>query len=151
MTEVEADALDAEAPSLNRARKKFGLNSRRRSLSQSASEPNLSALGREKRHKDDNSQQYRLSRGLSSRGSFDSLKEVLRGNVALSKSDMQGICPHKYHCIQNAMVKGFLRTFSGAYLVKSTVALASAMLSGRVKLLGKDKLRFDTSALHTMK
>jgi len=130
---IEAVAQRLEVPAANvhkldklkNVRKRRLLRSKANSrsfsnLMKALSVPDLKKLGKTK----DNIQMYYR----------DLMKRTEDATFDLNSSDC---CPHRFHCIHNALYKGLFRSFAFGYVFKTTINLTRA-------LFGKGRLTLDS-------
>merc|ERR1719233_1589422 len=58
------------------------------------------------------------------------------------------LCPHKYHCVHNALYKGLFRSFASAYVVKTTLSLGRFLIGkGLPSAMALEDIYFGSDAL----
>jgi len=58
------------------------------------------------------------------------------------------LCPHKYHCVHNALYKGLFRSFASAYTVKTTLSLGRFLIGkGLPSVQALEDIYFGSDAL----
>eukprot|EP00484_Ammonia_sp_Unknown_P023723 CAMPEP_0197032702 /NCGR_PEP_ID=MMETSP1384-20130603/11311_1 /TAXON_ID=29189 /ORGANISM="Ammonia sp." /LENGTH=235 /DNA_ID=CAMNT_0042462399 /DNA_START=11 /DNA_END=714 /DNA_ORIENTATION=+ len=60
------------------------------------------------------------------------LRDIIKGDVPFMSKERNSICPHRHHCIQNAIMKGFFRTFSAAFIFKTSLTFFTQLFAGRL-------------------
>merc|ERR1719436_2186303 len=90
----------------------------------------------------------RLPRSRSYKDIYlEKLRELEEQTLELNKNKL---CPHRFHCIHNALYKGLFRSFASAYVMKTTLSLVRTLFGkGRITTdsllkiyLGNDAIRF---------
>jgi len=79
---------------------------------------------------------------LSSLGNFQNfVDETLDLNT-------NKLCPHKYHCVHNALFKGLMRSFASAYAVKTTLSLGRFLIGkGMPSVSALEDIYFGSDAI----
>eukprot|EP01084_Bolivina_argentea_P172516 298849_1 len=65
------------------------------------------------------------------------LRDFIRADVPIMAKSFR-LCPHKHRCFQNAIMKGFFRTFSAAFIFKTSLRFSTKLLSGNISF---DKIK----------
>eukprot|EP01084_Bolivina_argentea_P088506 159790_1 len=61
------------------------------------------------------------------------LRDIIKADVPMFPKSSK-LCPHKHHCLQNAIMKGFFRTFSAAYIFKTSLSFFTKLFIGKISL-----------------
>jgi len=90
----------------------------------------------------------RLPRSRSYKEMYlEKLRDIEEQTLELNKNKL---CPHRYHCVHNALYKGLFRSFASAYVMKTTLSLVRVLFGkGRINAesllkiyLGNDAIKF---------
>merc|ERR1719419_113353 len=63
----------------------------------------------------------------------DFMRTVITADIPIFPNSSV-ICPHKHHCFQNAIMKGFFRTFSASFIFKTSLSFFTSLLSGKMSM-----------------
>lgn len=60
------------------------------------------------------------------------IRDIIKADISIMEKKSFLLCPHRHHCVQNAFMKGFWRTFAAAFVFKTSLALFTALFSGKI-------------------
>eukprot|EP01083_Nonionella_stella_P213325 769513_1 len=56
-----------------------------------------------------------------SKPSYRSLiRDIIKADISIIEKKRFLLCPHRHHCVQNAFMKGFWRTFAATFIFKTS-------------------------------
>eukprot|EP01084_Bolivina_argentea_P259777 438471_1 len=64
--------------------------------------------------------------------SYKLMHDIINADISIIKKRGFSICPHRYHCIQNAFMKGFCRTFVASWMFKTSLSLFTSFFAGKL-------------------
>ena len=77
---------------------------------------------------------------------FSRIRTVHTADMPLIPSSSP-LCPHKHHCVQNAIMKGFFRTFSAAFIFKTSLSFLPKLLAGKLSLRRIQRIYLDQDSV----